>query len=241
MAAPNAAQRRAAPSDAGVTQRGAKALVKDKSVTPESVTPVGTDGVIGKAALADALGWTRPKLDRRLDSDGSFPILKRGTRAGGWEFDLAAVKAYLSGESGSVARPAAKTAARIASAAPAANPYPDARYTVLPPASAVPPPGVEPVVHSGEQSARQRRDMVQAEILEDKLRRDRGELVQAEVMRQVITKMLVHLGKGMDRLADQVVEKLGLPEESAESIRDLTDDLRTTMVDELKVLLGPDA
>ncbi|MBR8435214.1 hypothetical protein KDW37_31135 [Burkholderia cenocepacia] len=206
---------------------------------------MGTDGVIGKAALADALGWTRPKLDRRLDSDGSFPILKRGTRAGGWEFDLAAVKAYLSGESGAavapVVRRSMRAAAREASPAPVSNPYPDARYTVLPPASSVPPPGVEPVVHSGEQSARQRRDMVQAEILEDKLRRDRGELVQAEVMRQVITKMLVHLGKGMDRLADQVVEKLGLPEESAESIRDLTDDLRTTMVDELKVLLGPDA
>lgn len=241
MAPPNAAQRRAAPSDAGVTRRGVRAQGKGKSVTPESVTPVGTDGVIGKAALADALGWTRPKLDRRLDSDGSFPILKRGTRAGGWEFDLTAVRAYLSGESASSRRPAPKAAARAASAAPADNPRPDARYVVLPPASSVPPPGVEPVAHSGEQSARQRRDMVQAEILEDKLRRDRGELVQAEVMRQVITKMLVHLGKGMDRLADQVVEKLGLPEESAEAIRDLTDDLRTTMVDELKVLLGPDA
>ncbi len=83
--------------------------------------------------------------------------------------------------------------------------------------------------------------MVQAEILEDKLRRDRGELVQAEVMRQVITKMLVHLGKGLDRLADQVVDKLGLPESNADEIRDLTDDLRATMVDELNVLLGPDA
>ncbi|KVS52241.1 hypothetical protein WK39_26645 [Burkholderia cepacia] len=196
--------------------------------------------MIGKAALADALGWTRPKLDRRLGSDESFPILKRGTRAGGWEFDLAAVKAYLAGESAGSSRPATK-AARGPVAAKTGNPYPDSRYVVLPPASAVPPPGVEPVVHSGEQTARQRRDAVQAEILEDKLRRDRGELVQAEVMRQVITKMLVHLGKGMDRLADQVVEKLGLPEESAESIRDLTDDLRTTMVDELKVLLGPDA
>ncbi|WP_069267411.1 hypothetical protein [Paraburkholderia nodosa] len=234
MAASNAAPRRAEPSEAGVTQRDAKAKGKGGNVTPESVTPVGTDGVIGKAALADALGWTRPKLDRRLDSDESFPIAKRGTRAGGWEFDLATVKAYLAGGAGAArARPPAQTA-------PGANPYPGAKYTVLPP-SAVPPPGVEPVIHSGEQTARQRRDQVQAEILEDKLRRDRGDLVQAEVMRQVITKMLVHLGKGIDRLADQVVEKLGLPEESADSIRELTDDLRTTMVDELKVLLGPDA
>ncbi|QGZ56743.1 hypothetical protein [Paraburkholderia acidiphila] len=238
MVASNAAQRRAAPSDAGVTQRGAKAREKAKNVTQASVTPVavGTDGVIGKAALADALGWTRPKLDRRLDSDESFPIAKRGTRAGGWEFDLAAVKAYLAGGAGA---PRARAPAQAA-AAPDANPYPGAKYTVLPP-SAVPPPGVEPVIHSGEQTARQRRDQVQAEILEDKLRRDRGELVQAEVMRQVITKMLVHLGKGMDRLADQVVEKLGLPEENADAIRELTDDLRTTMVDELKVLMGPDA
>ncbi|MBN3851997.1 hypothetical protein G3N59_01265 [Paraburkholderia sp. Ac-20340] len=230
MAASNAAQRRAAPSDAGVTQRGAKARSKAADVTPAGVTPADTDGVIGKAALCDALGWTRPKLDRRLDGDEAFPIAKRGTRAGGWEFDLAAVKAYLAGGV-SAARPAPTRAAASADA----NPYPGAKFTVVPPA------GVEPVVHSGEQTARQRRDMVQAEILEDKLRRDRGELVQAEVMRQVITKMLVHLGKGMDRLADQVVEKLGLPEENADVIRELTDDLRTTMVDELKVLLGPDA
>lgn len=240
MVASNAAQRRAAPDDAGVTQHGAKARGKGKNVTRESVTPVavGTDGVIGKAALADALGWTRPKLDRRLDSDESFPIAKRGTRAGGWEFDLATVKAYLAG-SANAAR--ARAPAQTPVSPPSPNPYPGAKYTVLPP-SAVPPPGVEPpLAHSGEQTARQRRDQVQAEILEDKLRRDRGELVQAEVMRQVITKMLVHLGKGMDRLADQVVEKLGLPEENADAIRELTDDLRTTMVDELKVLMGPDA
>ncbi|WP_103704179.1 hypothetical protein [Paraburkholderia eburnea] len=194
--------------------------------------------MIGKAALADALGWTRPKLDRRLESDESFPIAKRGTRAGGWEFDLAAVKAYLGGGAPARSAPRAPKAASVP--APDDNPYPGAKYPGAK-YSVVPPAGVEPLVHTGEQTARQRRDMVQAEILEDKLRRDRGDLVQAEVMRQVITKMLVHLGKGMDRLADQIVEKLSLPEENADAIRELTDDLRTTMVDELKVLLGPDA
>lgn len=233
MAASNAAQKRAASGDARVTRRDAKARGRAKNVTQERVTPAGSDGLIGKAALCEALGWTRPKLDRRLEGDENFPIAHRGTRAGGWEFDLATVRAYLEGA------PRRAPSKSVSPTAPAAsengNPYPGARYTVVPPA------GVEPVVHSGEQTARQRRDAVQAEILEDKLRRDRGDLVQAEVMRQVITKMLVHLGKGMDRLADQVVEKLGLPEESADSIRELTDDLRTTMVDELKVLLGPDA
>lgn len=235
MAASSAAQRRAAPSEAGVTQRGAKARQKAQNVTPGSVTPAGTDGVIGKAALCEALGWTRPKLDRRIESDESFPIAKRGTRAGGWEFDLDAVRAYLGGAPAAKPTRSSGGGPDVPAASSTSNPYPGAKYTVVPPA------GVEPVVHSGEQTARQRRDMVQAEILEDKLRRDRGELVQAEVMRQVVTKMLVHLGKGMDRLADQVVEKLGLPEENADVIRELTDDLRTTMVDELKTLLGPDA
>jgi hypothetical protein len=235
MAASNAAQTQKASGKAGVTQRGAKARGKGKDVTQAGVTPVGTDGLIGKAALCEALGWTRPKLDRRLDSDENFPIARRGTRAGGWAFELAAVRAYLGARSLKPTVKSAEAPPRRSDAKPPDNPYPGAKYSVVPPA------GVPPVEHTGEVTARQRRDAVQAEILEDKLRRDRGDLVQAEVMRQVITKMLVHLGKGMDRLADQVVEKLGLPEESADSIRELTDDLRTTMVDELKVLLGPDA
>lgn len=239
MAATNAAQRHAASGEAGVTRRSAKARGKGKDVTPAGVTPVGTDGLIGKAALCEALGWTRPKLDRRLDSDEKFPIAQRGTRAGGWAFDLSAVRAYLASGSRKSAAKSGELHGQRGDRTPAqestSNPYPGAKYSVVPPA------GVPPIEHTGEQSARQRRDAVQAEILEDKLRRDRGDLVQAEVMRQVITGMLAHLGKGMDRLADQVVEKLGLPEESADSIRELTDDLRTTMVDELKVLLGPDA
>lgn len=234
MAASNAAQTQKLSGKAGVTRRGAKPREKGKNVTQPGVTPAGTDGLIGKAALCEALGWTRPKLDRRLDGDENFPIAQRGTRAGGWAFDLAAVRAYLEGGS---RKPTAKFGEPFdqrTDPQPSTNPYPGARYTQVPPA------GVPPLEHGGEQTARQRRDAVQAEILEDKLRRDRGELVPVEVMRDVITKMLVHLGKGMDRLADQVVEKLGLPEESSDSIRELTDDLRVTMVDELKVLLGPD-
>ncbi|PRZ56582.1 hypothetical protein BX589_101232 [Paraburkholderia fungorum] len=239
MAASNAAQSHAASGKRGVTKGGGKTRGKAQAVTPAVVTPAGSDGMIGKAALCEALGWTRPKLDRRLESDENFPIAQRGTRAGGWAFDLAAVRAYLESGSRAPASSPAPTAGspfdQRSDPQASGNPYLGAKYSVVPPA------GVEPVVHSGEQTARQRRDMVQAEILEDKLRRDRGELVQAEAMRQVITKMLVHLGKGLDRLADQVVDKLGLPESNADDIRDLTDDLRATMVDELNVLLGPDA
>jgi hypothetical protein len=57
-------------------------------------------------------------------------------------------------------------------------------------------------------------------------------------MRQVLNTMLAHLGKGLDRLSDIVVERLGLPEESAPDIRQITDDLRRTMAEELRSLLG---
>jgi hypothetical protein len=217
-----------------------------RNVTPkrESVTPNalhGTDGLIGKAALCEALKWSRPTLDRRLDRDASFPVAKRGTRAGGWEFDLAAVRAYLNGDAPKPVVRAVKaerlTLPKSTKGAPIADEplseeYSGAKHTVVPPA------GVEPVVHSGEQTARQRRDMVQAEILEDKLRRDRGELVVAEQMRQALTTMLARLGKGLDRLPDQVVERLGLPEASGDQIRTLIDDLRRSMVDETRTLLS---
>jgi hypothetical protein len=230
-----------AEGKSGATAKKRSVTPKPAAVTPAPVTPT----IVGKAGLCDALGWTRPRLDRRLESDAAFPVAKRGTRAGGWEFDVAVVRAYLGGaaRAPAAAAPEAKsaptiekseqgTAARVDSRAGAENPYPGAKYTAVPPA------GVEPVVHAGEQTARQRRDLVQAEILEDKLRRDRGELVQVEVMRQVLNTMLVHLGKGLDRLSDQVVERLGLPEESSADIRAVTDDLRRTMADELRVLLG---
>jgi hypothetical protein len=229
-----------AAGEQGITQATRSAKSKAARVTPPPVTPV----VVGKAGLCEAIGWTRPRLDRRLDSDAAFPVVKRGTRAGGWEFDVIDVQAYLTGTRRQPAaraaeKPSPKVAAekqaggaRIDARANEGNPYPGARYSVVPPA------GVEPVAHAGEQSARQRRDAVQAEILEDQLRRNRGELVQVELMRQVLSTMLAHLGKGLDRLSDQIVEKLGLPEEYATDIRAVTDELRRTMADELKVLLG---
>jgi hypothetical protein len=216
-----------ATGETGVTRKKRGVTQGAGSVTPET---------IGKAALCTALGWTRPRLDRRLDSDEKFPVAKRGTRAGGWEFDLGAVLTYLGVVTAVADAPSAPTPEKTNP--PARAPIDSRTPFAAPKFTSVPPAGVEPLVHSGEQSARQRRDMVQAEILEDKLRRDRGELVQVEVMRQVLNTMLAHLGKGLDRLSDQVVERCGLPEEYADQIRGVTDDLRRTMADELRVLLG---
>jgi len=68
----------------------AGAVRSDDATAPQSV-----QRSIGKKELAAALGWSRPKLDRRLKTDPLFPILRQGTQRGGWEFDLASVLDHL--------------------------------------------------------------------------------------------------------------------------------------------------
>lgn len=50
---------------------------------------------MGKKELCEALGWSRPRLDRRLAEDADFPVLQRGNRGGGWRFELATVIGHL--------------------------------------------------------------------------------------------------------------------------------------------------
>lgn len=182
-----------------------------------------TSAGLSKRELCSLLGWSRPTLDHRLDTDPLFPVLQRGSRGVPWQFEGAAVTRYLSPGKGGGQTETPFDAEDGADRGPSG------------------PIGQQRAAHEGELTARQRRDAVQADILEDKLRRDRGELVLAEDVRRAITVMLVRLGKGLDRLADQMVEKLGLPESNTDVIRELTDELRVGMVAELRVLLEPES
>lgn len=201
-------------------------------VTPPRYTAGKT---VGKKELAEALGWTRPKLDRRLESDAGFPVVTRGTKAGGWEFDLAAVQAYLDPEE-----------------APPLPPRP-ARSRPASRKSAPPPPAFDPDLedddegdtpapsrrrapaqHAGESTAKQRKDAAQAAMLEDKLRLSRGELVEAEEMRTVLATMLSHLAKGIDGIPVLMVKRLGLEENALPVLREIVDDLRGQMVLDLR-------
>lgn len=176
--------------------------------------------VVGKGELCALLGWSRPRLDRRLNTDRKFPVKKRGTAAGGWEFDAGKVMAYL----GAQELPVAPTAPAPVSSAPDAPPLRNSTATAG---------GVQ---HAGESTARQRRDEAQAAMLEDKLRRERGDLVERHELEMVLGTMVAHLGKGLDGLPDMIVKKLGLLEETSDSIRALTDDLRVKMVNDLRTL-----
>ena len=195
---------------------------------------------LGKAELCKALGWSRPTLDRRLARDPQFPVLAPGGQGVSWSFDLAAVCAYLGRAVPEVADDAGPvpTDPPVADA-PAAVAEPQRREKVITLPSAPPPSsGGDEHLTGGEATARQRRDLAQAKLLEDRLRQQRGELVEVEEMRSVLSTAVAHLGKGLDRLPDQVVKTLGLPEETADQIRALVDDMRNTMVEELHGLMA---
>lgn len=175
---------------------------------------------MGKAALCKLLGWSRPKLDRCLERDPHFPVHKKGTRSGGWIFSLADVQRYLSGQD-------------------------QVDISPVPIIPVVPPNDdadadngrSNPFEHDGEKTARQRRELAQAALLEAKLLTAQGALVKADDMRETLGFMLHHLAKGLDGLPDKLVKKLNLPPDAVLVIRDQIDDMRRTMANDLRTLL----
>ncbi|PWC74049.1 hypothetical protein [Azospirillum sp. TSH64] len=198
-------------------------------VTPPRYTAGPT---VGKKELVEALGWTRPKLDRRLESDAGFPVVTRGTKAGGWEFDLAAVRAYLDPEA-APPPPPRSAPPRPAPRRPAPPPPPvfDLEDEEDPPA---PRRRQGSAQHAGEATAKQRKDAAQAAMIEDKLRLSRSELVEAEEMRTVLATMLSHLSKGIDGIPVLMIKRLGLDEDAMPVLREIVDDLRSQMVLDLR-------
>lgn len=161
--------------------------------------------VVGKKQLCGELGWSRMKLDRRLLDDGAFPVKTRGTQAGGWEFDLDAVRAYL---------------------------QPDAIEPEDEPELAAPPPAA----HTGEATARQRRDAAQAQLLEDKIRRSRGELVPVADIRLALSEGVARMSVSLNKMAETLVRRLNLPESAKAVIQQEIDDARRHLVVAMKTL-----
>lgn len=195
---------------------------------------------IGKAALASVLGWTRPKLDRRLNTDPAFPVVKRGSQQGGWEFDQSQVETYLSGAP-VTAQPTAPEPSKRAKRKGAIDKA-QLAAAVKPPqlpqlgAKTVSVPRKEPAQHSGEANARQRKDAADAGLKEDKLRQSRKELIARSVMRQLLSDVFATLGNELDGLPEKIAKRLDLPD-AAPDIRELIDKARTEMVDRVRPLL----
>lgn len=181
----------------------------------QSAAPASTP-LVGKKELAERLGWSRPTLDRRIDQDRNFPVAMRGNQQGGWGFDLDEVKAYL-GDGQAVF------------AAPAAEP-------VIEPEPAIAAASAR-VEHQGEATARQRRDTMQAALFEDRLRRQRGELVEVEPLKMKLGTAVAKLSASLNGLPDTLGRRLRLPENAIAVVRQEVEDTRRALFAELRDLL----
>lgn len=173
------------------------------SVAAEAAEP----RVVTKLALCKALRWSRMKLERRLEADATFPVVSRGTQAGGWQFDLDAVTAYLEPE----------------------DEREELAEDISTPAGAV---------ARSELTARQRRDLAQAQLHEDKLRRMRGELVEAAAFRMALSETVARVSQALNKAPETLVRRLNLPGATEPVIRQEMDEIRRQLVVGLRELLG---
>lgn len=158
--------------------------------------------ILDKKSLCEELGWSRMKLDRRLEGDAAFPVKSRGDQGAPWEFDLAEVRSYLDGEpadAGDAEEEASEATPRKAA-------------------------------HQGEETARQRRDAAQAQLLEDKIARERGKLVEAEPLKLALSETVARVASTLNALPDVLVRRLNLPESALPVIRTEIDGVRRQLV-----------
>ena len=190
---------------------------------------------VDKVRLCELLGWSRPTLDKRLREDQNFPVLQAGEGRGKpWQFDPAAVLAYVQhgtlSHERAPAAPAAPAPVAKSSAPKTLRDIPGAAAPVVRDTSGR-------VVNGAEVTAKARKEHLQADLAEDKLRVSRGQLVDAEHVRITLTTAFAHLGKALDGLADNVAKRLALSDTGAIVVRELTDDMRRQLHSDLRLLV----
>lgn len=171
--------------------------------------------LVGKKELALRLGWSRPTLDRRLDQDPKFPVVMRGTQQGGWAFDPDDVAAYLG-------------------VATFEDEPDDLTFDPEPEPTRAPAARAE---HQGEVTARQRTLTAQAQLLEDRLARQRGDLVEVGPLKLRLATAVTKLSTSLNVLPDTLGRRLHLPETATAIVRQEVEDARRAFFAELRELL----
>ena len=187
-----------------------------------------TSDTIGKKALCALLCWSRPTLDRRLNSDPHFPVQSRGDRGGGWKFDAAQVEAYLAGVPGGAPDPVGDEDADDEGEGAYLVDLAEVRHTRRPGRAE----------HQGEATARQQRDQADADLKQDRLKSSRGELVKATAMRNALETILVELRSALLGMPDSLVKEFDLSERVGLAMKGKIEGMMRTSVLTLKQQLA---
>jgi phage terminase Nu1 subunit (DNA packaging protein) len=177
--------------------------------------------VVGKKQLCEILGWSRPTLDSRIARDRLFPVVSHGGKGGGWEFDVATVKAYLGATAGRIETAAIEAAVE--------------QGEVL---------RFKPAGHTqtrDETSASARLKDAQAALSEDKLRKARGDLVEAGPTAQVLGELMVNLRSELLNIPDQVGRDMDLSDRAVALMKRQVENALRTAARTLKQKLAETA
>jgi hypothetical protein len=171
---------------------------------------------VDKQELCALLSWSRPRLDRTIERDANFPVYARGTGRGApWKFDPDAVLQYLGVTPLAARQPAGDARGRRAGDSDAA------------PRSSAP---ATPIGHRGEATARQKRELLQAMILVDKIKLSRGELYEGSAINQILGEEMASLGAFLNSLPENIIRVFGLPGSLQEPMAALIADERRKFV-----------
>jgi len=161
----------------------------DRRVANEAAD-IGPDGtmLVSKRELCAVLRISRPTLDNWLDRNDDFPVMERGGNGKEWQFDAAAVVAYLRDKKDQEQRDAAERAGRL-------------QQFALP---------IDDVAADREAASltpQERVAYARARQLERALARDSGLLVPTAEVRAALQIAIARLGRHLDSLVLQLARK----------------------------------
>lgn len=190
--------------------------------TLEREPAAGEDLRVNKRELSHVLGVSLPTIDNLIDRYPDLPIAQRGSNGVPWEFDAAAVVAFL-----------AEKRRHEAEQLQAKSEF--LRQFTLPMDETA------PEESRGAVSASQRKQIAEALRIERKLAMESGLLVPTSEIRQALTPAFANLGRFLETLPQQLGRRFNLPDEVVRAMREAIDDGRREFVRAAGSLLKRDA
>ena len=168
---------------------------------------------VNKRELARVLGVSLPTIENYLDRYDDFPVVKRGTNGSSYVFDPIAVRDFLDAQQ---ALEQESEARRQEAIAQLGLPLNDAAL-------------------SDELTPKERLDYVRAIAAEDKLRLERGFLVQTAETRMAMTAAISRWNRALHAAVRQACRDLSLPDAVQRDLIARLSETQRALVRELKL------
>ena len=176
-------------------------------------------GTLNKAELAEVIGCSLPTIDKLLRRHADFPVVKRGGNGSQYEFDPAAVTAFLTGIEEARIRAGAERDDLM-------------QQYVLPGTDLPEDRGLTPSAQL---------TLAKLRILQRDEQKEAGFLIETSRVRATLTQTFATLTSATDAAIRQVCRDNHIPEPTIRAIEARVNEAKRRAVAELAALLEPEA